>query len=89
MTNSADRIGLERQLRIPSSRALPGQRTATVEGDDDTDILDMKGAAESRRAFFQRSSTGRVSRAPWADMKESIYARRPNYRRSRARVALF
>ena len=46
MTNSADRIGLERQLRIPSSRALPGQRTTTVAADDDTDILDMKGAAE-------------------------------------------
>ena len=44
--NSADRLSLERQLQVPLRRALPSQGRTTVGSDHDTDILDMKGAAE-------------------------------------------
>jgi hypothetical protein len=92
VTNSADRIGLERQLRIPSSREQSGQRTTTVAADSDTEILDMKGAAELLHVtpgFLSKIINGKSVTRPMGDMKECLYARRPNYRRSRARVALF
>jgi hypothetical protein len=79
--NSADRISVERQLQVPLRRALLGQGRTTV-------------ASAARRCYrdgvrgFSIAVTN-ATRPPWADMKESLYARRPNYRRSRARVALF
>ena len=44
--NSADRISLERQLQVPLRYALPGPGRTSVGSDHDTDILDMKVAAE-------------------------------------------
>ena len=63
--NSADRLSLERQLQVPLRRALPSQGRTTVGSDHDTDILDMKGAAELLH-FGHECAVGR-DRAEIAD----------------------
>ena len=65
--NSADRISLERQLQVPLRRALPSQGRTTVGSDDDTDILDMKGAAELLHftpSFLSKIINGKVAGTP-------------------------
>jgi hypothetical protein len=65
--NSADSISRERQLQVPLRGALPSQGRTTVGSDHDTDILDMKGAAELLHftpSFLSKIINGKVTGTP-------------------------
>ena len=65
--NSAGRLSIERRPQFPLQRTIFSQNNATEPTDHETDILDMKGAAELLHftpSFLSKIINGKVAGTP-------------------------
>jgi hypothetical protein len=65
--SSADRIRFERPLQVPLRSKPPSQSRTTATSDHDTDVLDMKGAADLLHftpSFLSKIINGKVAGTP-------------------------
>jgi hypothetical protein len=65
--NSAGRLSIERRPQVPLQRTIFSQNNATEATDHETDILDMKGAAELLHftpSFLSKIINGKVAGTP-------------------------